>query len=362
MTESTAQAQEFARAFQEETQKTMKRYQNLVNAFAVNPSDPPMGATPKDVVWKRGKTQLFHYRPQKKDVYPVPYIIVPWLGISRTHILDMLPGNSFIEFLVKQGYDVYLVDWGEIAEEDKNLGFEEAVFKIIPKAIERALEVSNATTLTLNGICLGGTMCASYLALNTEAPVRNFVTIVSPIDFNEGGLFKTWLDERYFPVDLIVDRYGGVPSFLMASAFKMLRPTLDAQALSSLWFNLDRPEYIQTFKAMSKWANDYIGMPGRFFSELAHDLYFRNKLVKGEFVLKGSAVDLKKIEQPLLVVAAQQDYIVPPLSAKGLISAVSSQEKEYVELPGGHISVFSGRLANKTLWPKINEWLSARSA
>lgn len=352
---------EYIEAFRSEAQKTIKRGQNMVDFFVINPSDPPMGATPKDVVWKRGKTQLFHYLPRKETLHTVPYLIVPWLGISRTHILDMLPGNSYIEFLVDQGLDVYLLDWGEIAEEDKNLGFEEAACKIIPRAIGRALEVSNAEEITLNGICLGGTLSACYLALNSDAPVRNFVAIVSPIDFNEGGLFKTWLDDRYFPADLIVDRFGGIPANLMSSAFKMLRPAMDAQAISGLWFNIDKPGYVTTYKAMNKWANDYIGMPGRFFSQLAKDLYGKNKLLNKQFVLNGQAVDLSKIAQPILVAAARQDYIVPPLAAKVLMNAVSSQDKEYVELPGGHISVFSGRQAKGDLWPKIAEWLSTRS-
>ena len=44
------------------------------------------------------------------------------------------------------------------------------------------------------------------------------------------------------------------------------------------------------------------------------------------------------------------------------MEAVSSEDREYLELPGGHISVFSGRQAHQTLWPKIDEWVSARAA
>ena len=187
------------------------------------------------------------------------------------------------------------------------------------------------------------------------------MALVAPVDFDEGGLFKSWLDQRYFPVDLIVDRLGGIPASLMSAGFKMLRPTLDTQAVSSLWMNLERPGYITSFKAMNKWAGDYIAMPGRFFSQLAKDLYFNNRMIKGEFLLQGRRVDLSQISMPLLVAAAEQDFIVPPLAARGLMDAVSSEDKEYVELSGGHISVFSGRQAHRTLWPKIDEWLLARS-
>ena len=140
----------------------------------------------------------------------------------------------------------------------------------------------------------------------------------------------------------------------------MLRPTLEAQALLGLWANVQRPGYVDNYKAMSRWANDFIGMPGRFFGQLSKQMYGKNQLVQGEFVLNGQKVDLSKIQQPLLCVAASQDFIVPGPSARSLMDAVSSEDQEFMELPGGHISVFSGRQAHQTLWPKIDEWVAAR--
>ena len=353
---------EFASKFQEEAQMNMERVQTLVDSFVVNPADPPMALTHREVIWKRGKARLFRYHSTDTPVaYRTPYLIVPWLGISRPYVLDLMPGASMIEFLVDHGHDVYLLDWGEIAEEDKELGFEEAVFKILPRAIDRAMETSGAEDITLNGLCLGGTISSCFLALNPDAPVRNFVAVVSPINFEEGGLFRTWLNDPHFPSELIVRRYGGLPANLMNTGFKMLRPTLEAQALSGLWANVNRPGYVDGYKAMSRWANDFIGMPGRFFHQLSDDLYAQNRLFQGELVLNGRLVDLGGINQPLLVVAANQDFIVPAQCARSLMDVVSSEDKEYVELPGGHISVFSGRQAHQTLWPKIDEWVSSRA-
>jgi polyhydroxyalkanoate synthase subunit PhaC len=361
MAHPTWQAPELAHAFQTEALKNMRRWSNWAEEFVLHPADPPVGATPKDVVWKRGKVQVYRYRPQQENRHSLPYFIVPWLGISRPYILDLLPGHSMVEFLVQHGHDVYLLDWGVIAEEDKHLGFEEAVCKILPRAIDRVLEVAKAPALTLNGICLGGVISASYLGLHPDAPVQNAVIIVTPIDFDQGGLFKAWLGNDHFPVDLVVERFGGIPPSLMSVGFKMLRPTNDVGALSGLLFNLNKKDYIPIYKAMNRWANEFVGMPGRFYSQLSKELYSQNKLLQGKFVLGGRRVDLRHIHQPLLVVAAAKDHIVPPLSAKELMGAVASTDKEYVELSGGHISVFSGRQANKILWPKIAAWVAQRS-
>jgi len=40
---------------------------------------------------------------------------------------------------------------------------------------------------------------------------------------------------------------------------------------------------------------------------------------------------------------------------------VSSRDTEYVELPGGHISLIAGRQAATVAWPKVRGWLGPRS-
>jgi hypothetical protein len=39
---------------------------------------------------------------------------------------------------------------------------------------------------------------------------------------------------------------------------------------------------------------------------------------------------------------------------------VGSQDKSYIELPGGHISLIAGRSASVHCWPKVSDWLAAR--
>ena len=123
------------------------------------------------------KITLYRYQQQTVTLHPYPYLIVPWLGISRPYILDMLPGHSMVEYLVQQGHDVYMLDWGEIAEEDKDLGIEEVVYKILPRAIDEILDLSQAEQINLNGFCLGGVITNCYLGLNADAPVKNYIDL-----------------------------------------------------------------------------------------------------------------------------------------------------------------------------------------
>jgi hypothetical protein len=72
------------------------------------------GRTPKEVVWTRNKARLYRYEPSAEKKHPVPILIVYAL-INRPYVLDLLPGNSFVEYLTSEGFDVYLLDWGSPA-------------------------------------------------------------------------------------------------------------------------------------------------------------------------------------------------------------------------------------------------------
>ena len=67
----------------------------------------------------RGTMNLYHYRPIADEIYRVPILIV-MATTNRGYILDMVPGQSFIEFLLKRGYDVYMLDWTAPRPEEKS--------------------------------------------------------------------------------------------------------------------------------------------------------------------------------------------------------------------------------------------------
>jgi polyhydroxyalkanoate synthase len=78
-------------------------------------------------------------------------------------------------------------------------------------------------------------------------------------------------------------------------------------------------------------------------------------------VFGGRPVRLGDIRCPVFVVGAREDYIAPPACVRALVDAVGSREKDYIELPGGHISLIAGRGAAAHCWPKVSGWLAPRS-
>ncbi len=70
---------------------------------------PKVGTTPKQTVWRRDKAQLWRYEGDAPLTDATPVLIVMSL-ISRSYILDLYPGASFVAALRAQGFDFY--DWG----------------------------------------------------------------------------------------------------------------------------------------------------------------------------------------------------------------------------------------------------------
>ncbi|HUG38448.1 MAG TPA: alpha/beta fold hydrolase [Candidatus Limnocylindrales bacterium] len=344
--------------WQEEVSRNFLRMKNF-GEMVMNPQEPRLGPTPRELVYKKNKSRLYRY--QSKRTHRTPLLFVPNLGISRPYIFDLLPRGSFVEFMTQQGFDFYLVDWGVFGPEDNGLTVEEVTTRLLPRLAAKALESSGASEISVLGYCMGAPLSASFLASHRQFPVKNFINMAGPFDFSKVGLFGKWLDARYFDVDKYVDTLGGIPSDMIKAGFKLLKPTMDLSTNLNLWWNLWNPDYVTGFNALNKWANEYVAFPGEFFRSWVRDFYQENRLIRGELVLAGHPVDLRSITCPVLAVGAKEDNIAPPDCVKALIDAVGSRDREYMELPGGHISLIAGRGASVHCWPRVATWLAARS-
>src|SRR6202789_3870915 len=111
-------------------------------------SGPSLGSTPKDILHVRGTLNLYHYRPLTDEIYRVPILIV-MATTNRGYILDMVPGQSFIEYLLQRGFDVYMIDWNAPRPEEKGLRMEDYVLGFIPECIERVQQESGETDISI---------------------------------------------------------------------------------------------------------------------------------------------------------------------------------------------------------------------
>jgi polyhydroxyalkanoate synthase len=316
----------------------------------------PIAQSRRAAVGFRGKARLYYYPPKDGGRFATPLVLFPYLGISRPYIFDLRPGESFAEFLSEQGVPFYLCDWGVFGQEDRDMGLDDVISDMIPALIHQAVKHSGAESITAFGYCMGVPMTASAIAADPSLPVRNYLTMVGPIDFSIGD-FPMMTGEDHFDVDAIVETFDLMPAEFIRSGFKMMNPMGDAQQAANLVQNAGNPEWLVGYKAMNRWSSEWVPLPKQFFRQWVRHFYQGNELVKGDFRVQGERVSLRDIRQPLFSVAASNDDIVPSGSAKALIENVGSEDKTFLELQGGHISVIAGRRARTQAWPAVIDWL-----
>src|SRR5262245_34360274 len=178
--------------------------------------------TPKELIYARGTLRLYHYLPQTEDVFRVPLLLV-MSPVSKPYIFDLTPGQSFVEYLVRAGIDVYLVDWGTPRSEHHLLSVDDYVADLIPDCIARIQAHTGVTEVSLLGYCLGGIFTSLYAAREADGPLRNLLLIATPINGEGMELQRKLLMKEGIDPDLIVDTLGNVPASMVEASFQMLR-------------------------------------------------------------------------------------------------------------------------------------------
>lgn len=275
----------------------MKRLTNLLTLWA-RPK-PQVGVTPADVVWAENKWKLLRYRPRPQGLsHATPLLLVPSL-INRHYVLDLMPGKSFAEYLVAQGFDVYCIDWGTPGDEDRFVTFDDVVDGALGRAIRRVAKTVPHEKTHVLGYCMGGTLTAIHAAVHPEH-VQSFVALAAPVKFDDGSLLSKWTNTRGFDVDTLVEATGTVPWQLLQSAFHLLRPTLPLMKAMNVLDRAWNDEFLDGFLALETWGNDNVSLPGEFYRTYIKDLYQQNLLVAGRFALRGRRVDLANLTCPTL--------------------------------------------------------------
>ena len=347
-------------------QNELKRVEESVRTLLrVSSSHATVAQTPKQVIWTLNKAKLYRYIPvvPAGQRHKVPLFLVFAL-MNKPYILDLRPGNSFIEYMVKQGYDVYLLDWGAPGPEDKDLKFDDYVLDYLPRAIRKVKAVSGSNEFSMLGWCIGAILTTIYAALRPDDGLKNLLLLTAPLDFSDktAGGFARWVNDQCFDPDKIVDAFGNVPGEMIDYGAKALKPVENyIGSYLTLWDNLDNPRIVESWHAMNNWVTDIIPMAGATYRQLIQEFYQENRLIEGTLTIRGERVDLSRIRANLLNVIAMADHISPPCQSESIMTKVSSQDQLLLKVKGGHIGMMAGSGAMKYTWPHIDAWLAARS-
>ncbi len=320
--------------------------------------DPAVGQTPRVPIGRvRGATV---YRYVGSARHRTPVLLVPNLGIAAPFILDLLPGRSLVEYLLGLGFDVYLLDWYVGPDGGSDPTFDGAVGGILPRACRMVTAHAATDALSVVAYCMGAALTLACFASAPPCRLRSLVTMAGPVDFARAGLFTRWVDPRYFDVDRIVDVFGCAPPALFQIAGAMLRPTMGVSVVLDLLVHLHEPPHLDELMAVAKWVREFVPVPGEFFRSWIRLFYRDNRLYRGTLQVGEHRARLETLRCPVLVLAAHDDPIAPPASARALLEVIGSRDRTYVEVAGSHLALLLGPEATGRAWPALSAWLTAR--
>ena len=324
---------------------------------AMDPVD--FGVTPREEVWRDGKTVLYRFRGDRAPTAKVP-LLVCYALVNRPYMVDLQADRSLVKGLLERGEDVYIIDWGYPDRSDRFLTLEDYIERFIGGAVDHLRKAHALDAINLLGICQGGVFSLCYAALH-PGKVRNLVTMVTPVDFHTpDNMLSNW--NREIDVDLLVDTLGNIPADMMNLTYLMLKPwRLFAQKYVGMVDILDDRKAMEDFLRMEKWIFDSPDQAGEAFREFDTQFFQGNGFVNGGVRIGDEEVHLGLVEMPILNIYAEQDHLVPPSASIPMKNVVGTKDYTVLAFKGGHIGIYVSGRAQKEVPQTIHEWLAKRS-
>lgn len=337
---------------------------SAVNAFDMylGPGLADMTPMPSSILAEGPQRTLRRYRQGRSPRKDRPAVLlVPPLAAPAS-CFDLRRGCSMAEHLVGMGYPTYLVDYGPITFEDRELGLEHWVDEVIPTAIEQVSRDSGAPVQPV-GWCLGGIMTLLAVASRPELPVVSVAMVASPFDFTQvrmmapvrrlaqltGGALGTALYRTL----------GGAPAPLVSAGFRLT--AIDRLLTKPLFLaeHLADRETLAHTQAIDRYMSRMLAYPGRTFGQLYHEFFRVNSIADGVVPLRDREVALADVRVPVLSVAGAADVLAPKAAVHHVGELLTGSPRVSLETaPGGHLGVLTGKGAVRTTWVYLDEFLA----
>ncbi|MDR3055911.1 MAG: class I poly(R)-hydroxyalkanoic acid synthase [Zoogloeaceae bacterium] len=324
-----------------------------------------LATTEGQAVYENDLIQLIQYAPLTAKVATRPILIVPPC-INKFYILDLQQENSWVRYVVEQGYTVFLISWKNPGKEQSQLGWDDYLEQGPITAVHIVQDITKQKEMNVLGFCVGGTLLSSALAVlagRGEKPAASLTLLTTMLDFSDTGDISLFIDEQFITTkEASIGKGGLLGALELQNTFSMLRP-------KDLVWNYVTSNYLKgqtppPFDILY-WNADSTGLPGPFACWYIRNMYFNNYLrIPGKLEMCGVRVDLGKLDMPVFLLASREDHIVPWHTAYQSTRLLGGK-KHFVLGASGHIAgVINPASKNKRCyWTNENlkvdakEWL-----
>ena len=305
------------------------------NAFHVGEN---LATAKGSVVYRNKMIELIQYAPTTEEVHQTPLLIFPpW--INKFYILDLKPQNSLIQWIVDQGYTLFVVSWKNPDASYADTGFETYIEEGYLKAIDMVCEITGEKQINAVGYCVAGTTLALTLALKAkrgQSRVKSATFFTTLTDFIDQGEFTPFLDDDF--VDAIerqVDEAGYLDSHYMSKTFSYLRAKdlVYGPAVRSYMMGEPPPAFDLLF-----WNGDSTNLPGKMTVQYLRGLCQANGFAGDGFDILGERLHVSDVTLPVCAIACETDHIAAWKDSFRGVVQMGSKDKTFILSESGHIA------------------------
>ncbi|HEX9375869.1 MAG TPA: alpha/beta fold hydrolase [Actinomycetota bacterium] len=324
-----------------------------------------LGVTPGAVVLRTPVFELLQYAPQTPRVRRVPLLVVPPM-INKHYIVDLAPGRSLIEYLVRSGQQVFSMSWRNPDARHRDWGAD-VYGQAVVEALEATQRITRADRAAMLALCSGGIIASMVLAhlaaTGQEDRVAGLGLGVTVLDQARAGTAGAAIDERTARAAAAASRARGyLDGRALAEVFAWLRP---GDLIWSYWVN----NYLEGRSPrpfdILYWNADTTRMPARLHRDFLR-LATGNSLTRpGSARMLGSPVDLGAVGVDSYVIAGVADHLCPWESCYRSTQLLGGRSR-FVLSTSGHIASLVNPPGNQRATfrtapdapPDPAEWLS----
>ncbi len=389
------------RAVETEGQSLVDGLENLVRDIEANDGDLLVNLVDKDaftvgenlaktegaVVYRNRMFELIQYAPKGDTVHKTPLVLFPpW--INKFYVLDLKPANSLINWVLEQGYTLFVVSWVNPDPTYHDVGLDTYIEEGFLRAIDEVKQITNEPQVNAVGYCIAGATLAMALALmkrRGDKSVKSATFFTTLTDFSDNGEIGVFLSDDFVDgIEREVADKGIMASTILSRTFSFMRSNdlIYGPAIRSYMMGQAPPVFDLLY-----WNGDSTNLPARMAVEYLRWLCQENRFAKGTLEICGETVSIKDVSVPLCAIACETDHIVGWKASYDGVRQFGSRDKTFILSESGHIAGIvnppsknkyghytnaapakdadswqSGADFNEgSWWPRWEEWLAKRS-
>jgi polyhydroxyalkanoate synthase len=186
-----------------------------------------LAVTKGSVVLRTEVFELIQYAPQTTEVREVPLLFAP-PTINKFYVLDLAPDRSMIEWLVRQGQQVFAISWRNPDAEQGHFDFDTYAAAVL-EARDAVAAITGQPAVHLNGACSGGMIAAGALghlaAEGRLGEIASLTLMVVALDNERAGTAAAFAGRDVAAAAVAESaRRGYLDGRALAGTFTWLRP------------------------------------------------------------------------------------------------------------------------------------------